>query len=94
MKLGSFHKQPRERRSYTITYEDALTPGDNVKTAEILAVTPAGLIIDQITIADPRVKLFAGDGADGTTYRVELLVTTEDGTTFEDEFTIKVKEIK
>lgn len=94
MKLGTFQKQPRERRSYSITYEDALAPGDNLRKVEVLSVTPADLIVDQVTLLDPRVKLFADAGTDGTTYRIELLVTTEDGQTFEDEFTIKVKEIK
>lgn len=94
MKLGTFQKQPRERRSYSITYEDALNPGDNLSTVQLLGVTPVGLTVDVPVIVDPRVKLWAEGGTSGTAYTVAILVTTEDGTSFEDEVTIKVKEIK
>lgn len=92
MKLGTFTKQPRERRSYSTTYEDALDPGDNIKSAELLGVTPVGLIVEAI-VADPRVKFFVEGGTSGTTYTIAYLAKSEDGQTFEDEFGVKVKEI-
>lgn len=92
MKLGTFSKQPNEKESYTITYEDALTDGDNVISATA-AVEPAGLTINGIEIADPRVKFWASGGVVDTRYKVTITATTEDGRVLEDEITFKIKEI-
>lgn len=94
MKLGVFTKQPREKRSYSVTYEDAMDAGDNVISAEVLSIVPAGLVVSQPIIVNPRVKFFASEGTDSISYTVTLLVKTEDGQEFEDEVVFKVKEIK
>jgi len=92
MKLGSVNKQPAERFSYTITYEDALTPGDNIQTATA-TVFPAGLTIENVGVYDPRVKFWASGGTDGVAYKVTVTANTADGRTFQDEVVLKVKEI-
>jgi len=91
MKLATFTKQPAERESYTISYEEALTDGDNVLSATAV-IDPVGLTIDGITIADPVVRFWASGGTDGTRYKVTLTVTTEDGRVMEDEVYFKTKE--
>jgi hypothetical protein len=94
MKLGTFQKQPGERESFTITYEDALLAGDNVATAVLKSISPVGtLIVDQVTVIDPRVRFWAEFGDTGVNYKITFTVTTEDGRRFEDEVTIKVKEL-
>lgn len=93
MKLGTYIKQPSERESFSITYEDDLTEGDNVDTAVVKSIVPTGeLIIDQIAVVDPRVRFWATGGTADSNYKVTFTVTTADGRILEDEVTIKVKE--
>ncbi len=92
MKLGTFSQQVRERFSYTITYEDDLTAGDNVKETTVL-VEPVGLIVDDVGVFNPRVRFWTTGGVSGVTYTVTFLTTTEDGATFEDEVVFKIKDI-
>jgi hypothetical protein len=91
MKLGQFIKQPGERESYTVNYENDLTEGDNVMTAAV-TVTPVGMTVDPVNVFDPRVRFWASGGINGVSYKVTLTVTTADGRVLEDEVTIKVKE--
>ena len=91
MKLGAFTKQPNEKETYSVTYADALTVGDNVLTATVV-VDPVGLTISGITITDPIVKFFATGGVDDLKYKITLTVTTVDGRILEDEIYIKIKE--
>ena len=92
MKLGTKIKQPGERRSYTINYEDAITSDDTILTAVLKSTPPVELVVDQITVISPRVRFFVAGGTDGVNYKLTFTVTTNDGLTFEDEVTIKVKE--
>lgn len=91
MKLGTFSQQPRERLPYSISYTDALSANDNV-VAATATVFPEGPVID-IEVLDPRVRFFFTGGLSGTTYKVTVLTTTNDGSIFEDEVIIKVKEL-
>lgn len=96
MKVGTKTKQPGERRSYSINYIDALAAGDNLATAALKFVPPPELTVDQITVfndAYPRVRFFVAGGTDGLSYKLTFVVTTSDGVTYEDEVTIKVKEL-
>lgn len=92
MKLATITKQPIERFSYTISYEEALTVGDNVQAATVV-VTPAGLTIDNVGVYDPRVKLWVSGGTAGVSYKVTVDVTTADGRIFQDELIFKIKEL-
>ena len=96
MRLGNYEQQPRERESYTMNYEDALSTGDYLpdNAAVLQSVEPADLVVDQITTISPRVRFFASGGTDKTTYLLTFLVTSADGRTFEDEVQIKVKETR
>lgn len=92
MRLGTVTQQPTERLSYTITYEDALTDGDNVHTA-MATVSPVGLVVDNVGVFDPRVKFWVTGGESGVSYQVTLTVYTDDGRIFQDEVVVKVREI-
>lgn len=95
MKLGSYTQQPRERLPYIVSYAEALSSNDNVVTAEVF-VTPV-ILDDNVAVdaqvSDPSVRFYFTGGVSGTTYKVTLLVTTRDGSVFEDEVIIKVKEL-
>jgi len=92
MNLGNINKQPAERFSYTINYVDALTAGDNVESA-VATVSPIGLVIDGVSVYDPRVKFWVSGGTSGVSYKATFTVTTADGRVFQDEIVFKIKEI-
>ncbi len=92
MRLGTVNKQPAERFSYTVNYVDALTSGDNLQTATA-SVFPEGLIVNNLGVYDPRVKLWVSGGSNGVTYKVTLTVNTADGRVFQDEMVFKIKEL-
>lgn len=92
MKLGTVSQQPVERLSYTIDYSDALSDGDNVDSAFAL-VSPAGLIVEDVTPLDPRVRFWVTGGTSGVTYKVTVTTQTADGRVFQDELIFKIKEI-
>ena len=92
MKLATINKQPVERFSYTVSYEEALTIGDNVESATA-TVSPTGLTVDNVGVYDPRVKLWVSGGTAGTSYKVSLTVNTADGRTFQDELIFRIKEL-
>lgn len=92
MKLGSVQKQPAEKFSYTVTYVDALTIGDNVQST-IVTSTPVGLTITNEAVIDPRVRFWVTGGVDGGIYKITVTTTTADSRVFQDEITFKIKEI-
>ena len=92
MKLGTVTKQPAERFSYTIDYSEALTAGDNI-TAVTASVSPAGMTVDNVGAYDPVVRFWAAGGESGSTHKVTVTVTTDEGRVFQDEVAFKIKEV-
>jgi hypothetical protein len=92
MKLGSTTKQPVEKFSYTVSYKDALTENDNVKSATAIS-EPFGLEITNVGVFDPDVKFWLAGGVSGTNYKVVLTVHTDDGRVFQDDLIVKVKDM-
>ena len=93
MKVGTFTKQPSERISNSILYEDALDVGDYLETIVSCAALPAGLTVTAGLASDKRVRIWHEGGTDGVSYTVTVVVTTNTGERFEDEVVCKVKEI-
>ncbi len=91
MNLGNFSKQPVEAFDYDIDYSEWLTANDNVVSSQV-TVAPTGLTIDFVLIADPRVKIFCSGGTDGTTYKITVTTTTDEGRVKQDEFKLKIKD--
>jgi len=92
MKLGTVTQQPAERLSYTINYGEFLTDGDNIETAVVSAVDPAGLVVDTVGVFDPRVRFWVSGGVAGVKYKVTIDVDTADGRELQDEIIVKIKE--
>ncbi len=92
MRLGTVRQQPNERLSYTITYEKVLPEGDNV-SAVSASVSPEGLIVDDVTNADPRVRFWVSGGTSGVRYKVTISTDTADGRHFEDEVLFLIREL-
>ena len=93
MKLGTFNKQPGERLSNSIVYDDALDEGDSVETLVSCTVEPAGLEVTGMLVDGSRVRVFAEGGADGQVYKITVVVSTQGGERFEDELLCRVKEL-
>lgn len=98
MKIATVKKQPREKRSWAISYKDALDTSD-----EIINVTSSVEIEGSTDVADlnvsvfnstPQVRITADGGTDGVKYKITILVTTTNtNEIFEDELYVQVKEI-
>lgn len=93
MKVGSFTKQPGERISNSITYEDSLDVGDYLETVESCAASPAGLSVNAGLADTSRVRVWHEGGTAGVDYKVTVVVTTHNGERFEDEIICKVREV-
>lgn len=92
MKLGTIYKQPGEKRRWSVDYTKALDVGDAVESVAV-AVTPDGLTVSAFEVT-PKVRVVCEGGTTGTTYKITLTMTTTGGNeVFEDELTVKVKEI-
>lgn len=91
MSLGTFLKQPVERMDYDVDFTEWLTAGDNVDTCDVTSSDPA-LVIDEVTLNDPRVKVWLTGGTSGKKYKVSLTATTADGRIKQVEFSVSVKD--
>jgi len=92
VRLGTVTQQPAERLSYTIDYSEFLTDGDNVLTA-VSTVSPTGLVVEAVSVYDPRVRFWVRGGTAGVTYKVTVDVGTADGRILQDEIVFKIKEV-
>lgn len=92
MKIGRIEQQPNEKRKYTISYAEALDPGDLVESV-MTTVSPTGLTVSALS-NETDVRLTIQDGTNGVTYKITITVTTTGANEIlEDEFYVKVKEI-
>lgn len=93
VKVGTFTKQPGERISNSILYDDALDVGDYLETVVSCTALPAGLVVNAGLADTTRVRVWHEGGVDGVSYTVTVVTTTHNGERFEDEIVCKVKEI-
>lgn len=92
MRVGTGRQQPTERLLYSIEYAEVLTDSDTLKQVTA-TLAPAGLDIEETALAGSQVRFWASGGTSGTSYVVTLTVATWGGRIFQDEVTIRVKEI-
>lgn len=92
--IGNFTKQSGETLDYDIDASEWLSINDSVVTA-VTTVTPTGLTIQNTYVleAGTVVKVWLAGGTNGTTYKVQVVMTTEDGRIKESEFKLRVKDI-
>ena len=93
MKVGSFTKQPGERISNSITYEDSLDVDDYIETVASCTATPAGLSVSAGLANSKRSRVRYEGGTHGVDYKVTVVVATHNGERFEDEIICKVREV-
>ena len=94
MKVGSVTKQPGERISVSIAYDEALDEGDEITQIDACVVTPGGeLTAAPVLATERRARVWLEGGTDAITYKVTVTVSTAGGERLEDEITVKVKEI-
>lgn len=93
--LGIVNKQPREVIDFDISYADALAGRTSTLATAISEVSPTGLtLVDTIIVsATKKTKVIISGGTTGTTYKVTVLTSTDDGLTLEDEVTVIVEEV-
>ena len=90
--LGRFTKQPAEKESYSIEFEDELVNTDAIAFASSV-VEPAGLNLESTLVIGTRVKiLVSGGGPVGTRHKITVTATTDDGRILQDEFYIVIKD--
>lgn len=92
--IATFEKQPADVLDYDIDYATWLPDNDAIDTATA-TVTPAGGMEVDLTLIienNTRVKIWVSGGVSGTTYKVEITVTTEDGRVKQDEVRFRCKE--
>jgi len=91
--LGTFTQQPAEVLDYDINTDEWLSDDD-----EIISVTTAvdtGLTVQGAVIfnAGRSVKLWITGGTSGSTYKVEVTMTTDDGRVKQAELRFRIKEL-
>ena len=90
--LGRFTKQPAERETYSIEFEDDLVDADAIASATA-DVEPVGLNLESTLVIGTRVKiLVSGGGPVGTRHKITVTATTDDGRILQDEFYIVIKD--
>ena len=91
--LGTFTKQPVDRLDYDLDYGQWLSAGDNLESVIVEATPTGSLNVEQVFIADPKVKVWLSGGVSGTTYKITITTTTADTRVRQDEFKLRVKEV-
>ncbi|WXL27761.1 hypothetical protein WG219_10040 [Ectopseudomonas mendocina] len=93
MKLGTFTKQPSERLSKSIVYDEALDEGDEIAVVMSCLVDSADLAVVPTLVDGNRVRLWVSSGVDGAIYKITVRVQTAGGEIFEDELFCRVREV-
>lgn len=92
MILGSFSKQPVEVLDYDVDCSEWLA-SDDVLASATAAVDGTGLVIDSVLVSSPRVKVWLSGGTDGSSYKITVTITTDDGRIKQVEFRVRVKDV-
>jgi hypothetical protein len=86
-------QQPTDVLDYDIDVSALVEGGDAIASVTAV-ITPSGeLTVSPIETDDETVKLWIGpDGIAGTTYKIEVTVTTDLGRVKQDEIKVKIKD--
>lgn len=88
--LGVKRKQPGDTLDYDIDFEDWLVEGDSLVAAT--ATAPEGLVVGDVEVLPPLVKVWLSGGLDGASYTVTVTVTTAEGRIKTANFNLRVAE--
>lgn len=98
MLIARYRQQPFDVRKRAVNYTAWLEDAETISGAPIINVTPVTttpLVISNILV-DPLGKLmafYAGGGEAGTTYKLDIQITTSAAQQREDEIEIEVEDI-
>jgi hypothetical protein len=96
MKLARFTKASTERKRYSIDYSEWLDTDETITAVAFLPspLSTGGLEVDAYTISTPAtsVVFFANAGIDGTTYTLDVTITTSGGQIKEDQILYSVRD--
>ena len=96
MKLAKFTKRPGERKRYAILYGEWLDTGETITgvTFTVAPTTGTPLQIDASSISGggTEVVFFANFGTSGTTYTVDVRITTSGGQIKKDQVLFVVRD--
>lgn len=92
MNFGTYLKQPADTLDYDLDYAEWLTSGDTVASADVVAEPASDLVVEAVFLSTPIVKLWLSGGVSGTSYKLTITITTNDGRIKQDEFKLKVKD--
>ena len=95
MKLAAYTQQPVERKDYDIDYGPWLAPmGDSiVSVTHGVRNAPDGALTVDSMFMNSTVKLWIAGGTDGSSYQVEVTVTTAGGRIDQSELVFRIKEV-
>lgn len=91
--LGTFSKQPAEVLDYDISFDQFLPITDTITGVVTTADTGVTVASSTIISAGRGVKVWVSGGTSGTTYKVQVRITSGDGRVKEAEFKVKVLEV-
>ncbi len=90
--LGKLEKQPVDYLDYDINFEEWLVDDDEVESATAVSSVPTELIVSNVMILSPIVKMWVAAGLDGKTYKITVTATTVQGRIKEVDFMIRVRD--
>lgn len=95
MLLGKIEKQPIDRQNYFVKYCDYLQQGEFIVNAIAeLDVTGSLIASGPLIMPDKETIQFVLEGGiDGSTYKLDITITTNLDNVKQDEIKIRVKEV-
>lgn len=90
--LGKLEKQPVDYLDYDINFEEWLVDDDAVESATAVSSAPTELVVSNVMILSPIVKMWVAGGLDGQTYKITVTATTVQGRIKEVDFMIRVRD--
>jgi hypothetical protein len=86
-------KQPAETLAFAMDFADLLNVGDSLASVTSAASSPTGITLGATTIVGTEVRFTVSGGTDGTTYLIEVVVTTANGETLEGDGYLDVADL-
>lgn len=91
MKLGTIAQTARERKTYSIRYDDSLDMGDSIARVLLCTASPEGLEVSPILASENRVRVVISGGVAGASYTVTVIAETAAGEQLEDTLTCRIR---
>lgn len=91
MRLGTVTQRPTERKSYSISYAEALDDGDEVSSIVFCGAEPEGLEVSPVLATETRSRVWVRGGTLGAVYTITMRIETAGGEILEDQLICRVK---